>query len=249
MPVQRLFMNMMMMQIMVHRMDDRSRSHKQQSLEEGVRHQVEDAGPEGGDAASQKHGSPTAKSLNKPTTFLDIELRQTRCGGEQSGGRFRWRRQRIRKPAPEHIEYLNAPTMYTPAVTIVCRVDQGGNRPWDPAHGVGKPDVEAGSAPTCRQAPTKSSSVNGCDDLRRSIGKSRSAFENGGIMKRAERGMYINSMPRRKPKSPMRLTTEAFMPALAFVNYPRTRIDQKIAAENRPPSQPTDEHQEIAVSR
>ena len=56
----------------------------------------------------------------------------------------------------------------------------------------------------------------------------------------------IRNMPRRKPKSPIRLTTKAFLPASAANVLVVVEADQEVRAE--PDALPADEHhQEVAA--
>ena len=68
-----------------HRMDHRPRSEEQERLEEGVRHQVEDAGRIGADAAGEEHVAEL-RAGRIGDHALDVELRDTDGRGEDAGG-------------------------------------------------------------------------------------------------------------------------------------------------------------------
>ena len=60
--------------------------------------------------------------------------------------------------------------------------------------------------------------------------------------------VQIRNMPSMKPKSPMRLTTNAFFAAAAALGLLEPEADQQIAAQARPPSQNTNSSRKLPAS-
>ena len=69
----------------VHAVDDRARAEEEAGLEEGVRHQVEDAGPVGADAHADEHEAELAhRAVGEH--LLDVVLEEADRRGEERGG-------------------------------------------------------------------------------------------------------------------------------------------------------------------
>ena len=105
-------------------------------------------------------------------------------------------------------------------------------------HRVGQPDIERKLRATFRVAPTNSSSAIGGQNAGSPMLETSVAPRRGdvGELERAEVPDEQN-MPSRKPKSPMRLTMNAFLPALAGRTCVELEADQQVAS--RVPRLPT----------
>ena len=125
--------------LLVHGVDDAAGAEKEQALEEGVRHDVEQAGGERAHPAAEEHVAQLAdRGIGQHP--LDVGLHQGDAGSEQRRDRpdarhhvHRDRRQQVQRLAAHH--HVDARRDHGGSV------NQGTNRRW-PFHGVGQPHVQ-----------------------------------------------------------------------------------------------------------
>ena len=119
--------------------DHRARSEEEASLEEGVGHEVEDAGPIGADAHADEH-EPELRDGAVGEHLLDVVLEEADRGGED-------RRERADGRDHRHGHGTEREEEIEPGDHVHARrdhgggVDQRGNRR-RPGHRVGEPDIE-----------------------------------------------------------------------------------------------------------
>ncbi len=129
-----------------HAVDDRAGAEEQQRLEEGVGHQVEDAGREGADPAAQEHVAELA-DRRVGEHALDVVLHEADGGGEDRGERADDRdrgecRGRVRVDRRRARHHVDAGRDHGRGV------DESRDR-GRAFHGVGQPDVEREAARSC----------------------------------------------------------------------------------------------------
>ena len=123
----------------MHRMDDAAAAKEQERLEEGMRHEVEDAGCKRADTKREKHVTELAHGGVSKHAFDVILNKCDRCGEEcRNGADHRdhrhglWRHLINKIAAGNHV---NAGSNHR------RRVNQRADRSWT-FHRIGKPDVQ-----------------------------------------------------------------------------------------------------------
>ena len=227
--------------LLVHGVNDAAGAKEEQALEEGVRHDVEQARGEGADAAAEKHVAQLADRRIRQHP-LDVGLHQGNAGGEQCRERanarhhvHRNRRQQVQRLAAHH--HVNARGDHRRGV------DQGANRR-RPFHGVGQPHVER----NLRRL------AHGADEQQQGNGGGNA----GGDLVVAGGGKHVVVGQRaRRPENQRHRQDEAGVAdavddegLLAGVRS-RTALvpeaDQQVGAQPHP--LPADEHQQVVVGQ
>ena len=179
--------------------------------------------------------------------LLDVVLRQADRRGEERGERADRARPR-RSASGAQLEERGRARDHVDAGRHHRRgVDQRGDRR-RACHRVRQPDVQRESARDLPVAPTNSSRQIAVTVRAAPIGRVRRAAAAKTVreVERCRSPRRSATSPSMKPKSPMRLTMNAFLPASARDFFVEPEADQQVGAEAD--AFPADEQQQVVVA-
>ena len=218
-----------------HAVNHRAGGEEEQRLEERVRHQVEDGGRVGRDAAAQEHVAELRDGGVGSTRLMSVCTRpMVAANSAVAAPMIATTLKREGRPVEEEMrarDHVDAGRDHR------GRVDERGDRR-RAFHRVGQPDVErklralAGGADEQAQCSCGENAARPCRD-------SALSFAAISVKVSVPKLASSRNMPIRKPKSPMRLTMKAFLPASAAEVFWNQKPMSRYEPDPRPPSRRT----------